>query len=110
VQGRYTAREDLTLRQVIFTSAPSGIIGSVGRSVQIVSTDPDFTLLNPGQVGEEFQLISVNEWPIPTDDPFNFWGHSARTMFQNLSFPLLKGQTLYWAGNGPSDLVQLIFS
>ena len=82
----FTAEEDLTLRQVHFSSDTSAVL----------STDPSFTMPPPGQPSNEFQLnaaVSPN--------------------WENLAFPVPKGTRLYWAvsslaGNG--QLITLVFS
>ncbi len=95
--GSFTAPEDLTLREVRFT--PGDTV--TGPYIMIVSTDPDLTPLLGSEVSNQFQLIeNVDQVTTRTI--------STRT-FQNLSFPLLKGQTLY-LGGGSLDIFQLIFS
>lgn len=99
VQGSFTAPEDLTLRQVLFSTMPDALSDG---NVQVLSLDPDLTLLEPAEVNQQFQLIAVTG-----NSPK---GAEHLTWFRDLAFPLLKGQTLYWGGSGVNDIVQLFFS
>ncbi len=97
IQGSFTAPEDLTLRQVHLTATDTGS----SAYVMAVSADPDVTQPVAGEVMSSFQLIALL-------DPQKA-GTAVTHSFENLSFPLLKGQTIYLAGSN-SDIFQLIFS
>lgn len=87
VVGKFTAPEDLTLRKVIFFGPG------------IVSIDPDLTLLEANIVSQEFQLIALVEDSRPITQ-----------IVDNLAYPLLTGQTLYYGSTTSGSAVQLIFS
>jgi len=89
---------DLMLRQVHFTQ---GDVITAGGYLLVVSTDPDLTAPDPAAVSTAFQLTafldaSVGKVPLTQS-------------FENLAFPLLKGQSLYLGGGG-IVIFQLIFS
>lgn len=89
--GQFQAREDLVLRQVLFT----------GSGPQAVGLDPDFTRVPvANQASVESQLVQFDS--------------TQRNTFTDLNFPLLKNQIIYWGVDGINGLtnesVQLIFS
>lgn len=89
--AEFRAPEDLTLASVIF----------VGVGSQILTVDPDFTLLTVGQVSRDFQLIAYDRRAA-----------GVTIQFSDLSYPLLKGQSLFWGveGGAADQSIQLIFS
>lgn len=97
LQGSFTAPEDLTLREVRLTACDLG----AAAYTMVVTTDPDLTILQSPEISTAFQLIAFL-------DPFTL-KVPVTEIFQNLSFPLLKGQTLY-LGGANSDNFQLIFN
>lgn len=95
--GSFTAQDDLTLRSVRFTAGPDA---GVGRNTFVLSADPDLSPLMKNEVSTDFRLIAV------VNDIVN----SVVNVWDDLAFPLAKGQTLYWGSQGSFDLIQLYFS
>lgn len=87
----FTAPEDLTLRAAIFS----------GSGNQMLSLDPDFTQPDQNGFTPDFQLFAADY----------SLGKPQLFVFDDLAYPLLKKQTLYWGTTGPSDCqLQLFFS
>ncbi len=93
--GSFTAPEDLTLRQARFT------MGDNAAYSAWVTTDPDQSQVDPNTVATSFQLVATVDQSTSAIPQL--------IVFENLSFPLVKGQTLYMGGSG-RDTIQLIFS
>ena len=88
--SRFTAPEDITLEQVVFT----------GSGTQCLSSDPDLTPLEAGESSNIFQLFSANLNALAN-----------RAAFSELAFPMPKGTQLYWGGDAKMDqTLQLIFT
>lgn len=102
LQGSFKAPEDLTLRQVIFTTS-SQFGFAQQTNAQVLSLDPDLTIPAAEAVSQAFQLTFISDLEPGVSI-------ASSMTFKDLAFPLLKGQTLYWGGSGVNDLIQLIFS
>lgn len=85
----FTAQQDLTLRGVVFT----------GTKQQLLTIDADLTPLVKGQQNSDFQLLAIDST-----------GIGSQVFFNDLAFPLAKGQTLYWGNQGADCTIQLFFS
>lgn len=93
VVATFTAEEDLTLRQVHFIC--DSLIGAAKNMA--LSTDPSFTRPPTGTTSNEFQLRPPVQNTI-----------AQAYSFENLAFPIRKGQKLYWGIDGTAQVDQFI--